>query len=169
MKNGIVLRSLGRDLWPSRDLFSQQDSIERLMDRFLTPWSETNRGAEFNPRADIEETKSHYLVTVDLPGVPKGDVKIEVRDGNLVVEGERKHEEAREEGGQKYFERQYGSFKRVFALPESVEAENIEASFNNGVLEIAVPKSEKVQPRQIKISEGKNRIFSKFTGTKEEN
>ena len=84
--------------------------------------------------------KDNRLITrIDLPGLKKEDVKVEVTDGHLAISGERKKEE--EEKGEQFYrcEREYGSFYRVVPLPEGVKLENVNATFSDGVLEVSVP------------------------------
>ena len=145
--------------------------FEGLVNRFLAPWTGMDfmDTQEFTPRADLEETKTHYLVTMDLPGVSKDDVKIELHQNTLIVSGEKKSETKKSEEGYRYVERRSGSFRRTFTLPDTVDAKGVEANCHDGVLEIAIPKSEKAQPQQIKINEGKSGVFSKLLGTDNKN
>jgi len=106
------------------------------------------------PACDIDENESRYLVTVDLPGVSKENVKVEFQDGALFISGD-KHAERREDKGTRHLEeRTSGSFKRWFALPSEVDAAKIQASYENGVLKITAPKIAASKPTQIPIGEG---------------
>ena len=135
----------------------------------LTPFStrrETSLG--FAPVCDIEETGTHYLMSFDLPGVKKDDIKIDIVDNQLVVSGERKQERKVDEKSRYFAEKTYGRFQRTMTLPAQVNADKIEAQYEHGVLQVAVPKSETAQPRQIKIGEGKGGLFSKILGKTEQ-
>lgn len=103
---------------------------------------------------DIEETDAGYLMAVDLPGVRKEDLKIEVVEQTLTVTGERKRGDG---DGQKVFCR--------FAIPASADTAKIEANLENGVLEIAMPKAEAAKPRTVQIQSGGASIFSKLLGS----
>jgi HSP20 family protein len=122
----------------------------------------------FNPACDVDESDGHFLVSLDMPGVAKEDISIEVRDNILTVSGSRKKESAIEKDSRHLTERFHGKFERVFELPSLVENEKIEASYTDGVLRIAIPKAEAVKPRQIKITEEKTGLLSRINGSKNE-
>lgn len=161
---------------PIREMNRFQRQINRMFDDFWSP-AFGNKGLqqflydpeigmggmEFSPPCDIEETDKHYLVSFDVPGVKKEDVKIELRDHQLTISGERKEEHKEEKSNRLSMERYSGSFLRTFMLPSNVEPEKIEASYEDGVLRIAVAKSEVSQPRQISVHEGKG-LFQKLLG-----
>jgi HSP20 family protein len=139
--------------------------FDDFFNQFMAPMVAARRGIEnFNVLCDVDETESHYLMSFDLPGVSKDDVKIEVVDNQLVVSGERKSEMNDDKNNRHVTERYYGSFRRSFSLPSKIDADRIEADFKDGVLHIAVPKSEALKPKQIKITEGKGGLFSKLMG-----
>ena len=133
---------------PARDLNSLFSSI------FDTPTGSVSAGRRWLPAMDLVETDDHFVLRADLPGLAEGDVSIEVEDNVLTVSGERKaeHEDKRE--GYVRVERSYGSFRRSLTLPEGVEAEAVSASFENGVLEIRIPKPEQRKPRKVAITVG---------------
>jgi HSP20 family protein len=103
------------------------------------------------PVVDIVEDDRAYLVQVELPGLRKEDLQITLEDCVLTIAGERKQEH--EEKTRKFHrvERAYGSFSRSFGLPENVDPEKIEARFRDGVLAVAIAKSESARPRQIEV------------------
>ncbi len=137
--------------------------IERYMDEFFNAWNRPlDHQKDFSPACDITETKSHFIVNVDLPGVKKSDVNIEVNNGILTISGERRNELNQNDGAESYYERTYGTYKRSFNLPESVDPESIEANFENGVLSVALPKAKAKQARKIEIGEGKSNFFTKL-------
>jgi HSP20 family protein len=121
-------------------------AVWRDLDRFFGEPAWT-----FNPACDVEETENAYLLSFDLPGVSKENVKIEVVDNQLLVAGERKSEK-KENSARHIVERHHGAFQRAFALPASVDTAKIEASFRDGVLNVTIPKPEAAKPRQIAIS-----------------
>jgi len=151
---------------PFRGLMDLQRNLDRLFDDAFGE-SKGDRWSDemvFHPACEVEETESYYLMSVDLPGVAKKDINIEVKDNQLFISGERKSE-AKKRG---LSERYYGKFHRVLILPTHVDAEKIEAQYEDGVLTVALPKAESARSRQIKISEGKGSFFGKFIGgTKE--
>jgi HSP20 family protein len=113
--------------------------------------------AEFQrwtPAMDLVEAEDHFLLKADLPGMTEEDVEIELRDNTLRVSGERKSEQERRERGWYRMERSFGRFSRSLTLPEGVDPESISASFDNGVLEVRIPKPEERKPRRIAIRAG---------------
>jgi HSP20 family protein len=106
--------------------------------------------AEWIPSVDIAEDDKEYLITAELPEVKKEDVKVTVENGALTITGERKFEK---EEKKKYHrvERSYGSFARIFALPENSDAAKVNAEFKEGVLKVHVAKSEAARPKQIEV------------------
>jgi HSP20 family protein len=133
--------------------------MEQMYDDFFNepfPLEESLLSEGFVPPCDIEETDSHFLVSFDLPGIKKDDVKIDLRDHQLTVSGERKEELK----GRKSRERYYGAFARSFTLPSNVDADHVDASFEDGVLQVALPKTAVSERKQIPVKEGK-RLASK--------
>ena len=114
--------------------------------------SETDtQEASWNPSVDVHEETDAYVVTADLPGIQKSDVKVTVDDNVLSLTGERKFEERAEQDGYRRRERSYGKFSRRFRLPRRVDAAKVDATFKDGVLEVRVAKSEAAKSRTIKI------------------
>jgi HSP20 family protein len=154
----MAIKNLLPDIWrgessvhPLREMGRLQRRLDRMFEELFgepvsSQW-ESFASQDFTPAWDIAETDSHYLVSFDLPGVKKDDVKIDVRDNQLTISGERKGRGSRE--------RFYGSFSRSFTLPANVNADKIEANYENGVLQIALPKSVAGTGKQIPVKEGK--------------
>ncbi|HET7221453.1 MAG TPA: Hsp20/alpha crystallin family protein [Vicinamibacterales bacterium] len=111
--------------------------------------------ANWFPEIDVFEKDNRLVTRVDLPGMKKEDVKVEVTDGNLTISGERKSET--EEKKDRFYrsERQYGSFYRAVPLPEGVKLEDIQATFADGVLEVSIPfpAKQEVKPRTVEIKD----------------
>ena len=107
------------------------------------------------PALDISERKDAYLVTVELPGVEADDLQITLEDGLLTIQGERQFTQESSEQQFHRIERRYGAFRRSITLPAQVQAEQIEASFDNGVLQIVVPKAEEAKPKRIQVRPGR--------------
>ena len=106
------------------------------------------------PALDISERKDAYLVTVELPGVEADDLEITLEDGLLTIQGERHFAHDSSEQQFHRIERRYGAFRRSITLPAHVMAEGIEATVDNGVLQILVPKMEQATPRRIQVRQG---------------
>ncbi len=106
------------------------------------------------PAVDVEETPDHLLLRAELPGVSREDIDIELEDGVLTIQGEKKEEQRDENGQMLLYERRWGTFARRFTLPRAVDASGIKASFENGVLVVEVPKAEEAKGRKIQISDG---------------
>ncbi|NBX69240.1 MAG: Hsp20/alpha crystallin family protein [Proteobacteria bacterium] len=164
----------------SSDPFRELRRFQREMDRMRDDLIENlniggseplmPRGFEFSPSCDLEETPSHYLIAVDLPGVSKEDIKIQMIDHQLKITGEKKREKKEETAQSFYQERSYGRFERVLDLGENIKADKIEANFEEGVLRVTVPKKEETQPKSqpIKIGEGKPSLWHRLTGKSDE-
>lgn len=133
------------------EIVSMQREIDRLFDRFQGGITERNGTATFMPAVDIVEREKDYLVRVELPGLDRNDVKISVLDDVLTIRGERKAEEERKDEQIHRLERSHGVFERSFTLPNSIKSEQIEATFENGLLSITLPKLEQPKPKPIEI------------------
>jgi HSP20 family protein len=120
-------------------------SFGHLVDRFFNESISRSGGSAYSfvPKVDIIENEKAFEIQVEIPGMNKEDFKIDLKDNFLTVSGERKNTREKNEKHFSSIETQYGSFKRTFALPENVDAEKIEAKYNNGILELVVPKDEK--------------------------
>jgi HSP20 family protein len=136
---------------PFRDLMSIQSELNQLFGRTYGGEGETVRGAEWAPPLDVHETADRYVITVELPGLGPDDVDISFEDSVLTVTGERKFYSGRSEGDFHRIERRFGTFGRSLTLPATADANAIEASFDAGVLTIAVPKREEAKPRKIQV------------------
>jgi HSP20 family protein len=108
--------------------------------------------SKWYPAVDVLESKDSYLIRAELPGMKREDIKVEVKDGTLVLSGERKSEKPAEGVEYRHVERVAAKFWRSFSLPETTKQDGIEATFKDGILEIRVPKAEEAKPRQIEIS-----------------
>ena len=108
--------------------------------------------AAWNPGIDVFERDNRLVTKIDLPGLKKEDIKVEVTDGHLAISGDRKREE--EEKGEQFYrcEREYGSFYRAVPLPEGVKFEDVKATFADGVLEVSVPLPAKAEATVRKIA-----------------
>ena len=140
---------------PLREFRDVTSRLSDLANRGLRPVGDTDREdltrADWMPVVDITEDESGYHIEAEVPGVEKDDLKVTVENGILSIRGERKFE--REEKSDKVHrvERSYGSFLRTFRVPEDADGEAVKADFKNGVLTVALPKSEQAKPRQIEV------------------
>jgi HSP20 family protein len=129
---------------PFRDLRTIEDEFDRLMGRALS------RDA-WMPALDVRETDDRYEVHVDLPGLDPSDVNVSFEDGMLTLSGKRQFEQENRGDTWHRIERGFGSFARSIRLPQTADAEKIEASFDKGVLTVVVPKTEQAKPRTIEV------------------
>jgi HSP20 family protein len=109
------------------------------------------RGLEFNPSFEVRETRDGYVFKADLPGMSEDDLDINVTGNRLTVSGRREAEQRNEDDRYFCYECSYGSFSRSFTLPEGVNADDVKAELQNGVLTLHVAKKPEVQPRKIQI------------------
>lgn len=138
------------DLASPRWFENFRHEMDHLFEQFFGP--ETGRDAVlFAPRTNVAETDKEYEISVDLPGLKPEDFNVELKEGSLWITGERKEE--RQEEGKTYhrIERTYGQFRRVVPLDVPVEADKVRAEYKDGVLRIAVPKTEAAQPKKIPV------------------
>ncbi|MBW2281851.1 MAG: Hsp20/alpha crystallin family protein [Deltaproteobacteria bacterium] len=103
------------------------------------------------PALDVTESADGYVVTVELPGVNKDDVSVEIHDNVLTVRGEKRSEHEEDKDKKHWVERTYGAFSRSIRLPEGVGEKDLKASFKDGVLQIEIPKAEETKPRTVSI------------------
>jgi len=143
---------------PMRELSSLQSEMNRLFNSVFDTPSATGQGAlrRWVPAMDLVESTDHFVLRADLPGLAEEDVQIEIEDGVLTVSGERKPEDGTKQEGYYRIERSFGSFSRSLTLPKGVDADNVIASFDRGVLEVRIPKPEKARPKRISITPGGN-------------
>jgi HSP20 family protein len=139
---------------PIRELDSLQSDMNRLFDRFFEGRAANGISRRWIPAMDLLETEDHLVLRGDLPGVTEDDVDIEIKDNVLTVSGERKAEHEDEGEGYHRVERAFGSFSRSLTLPHGVHAEQIEAKFDNGVLEVRIPKPAEAKPTRVQIGKG---------------
>ena len=142
---------------PLREMASLQNDMQRVLGTFFdTPTTAVsgNGVRRWVPPMDLVETEEHFVLRADLPGMGEDDVTIEVQDRTLTLSGERKAEH--EANGEGYYrlERATGAFTRSLTLPEGIDAEQIGARFEHGVLEIRIPKPEERKPRRVAIQVG---------------
>lgn len=138
--------------------------MDRLFDDFFAPaeprsFAGPGAGAAqamVMPSLDVHETDQNYVVSAELPGIDPKDVELDLRDNALTLRGEKRSERKEEDGGRRYSERSFGRFERTIPLAAEVDADNVEARFENGVLKVTLPKNAKARDktRRIEIKGG---------------
>ena len=158
---------------PFREVEAMRREMERMFERpfwgsapALPELSSQAKSWVTTPMADFDETPTHYLMTVDLPGIKKEEVKVEVHENELRVYGERKEE--KKDASNHVTERFVGRFERRFGFSIPIETGKVEAAFEDGVLRIAAPKAGGKATTQIKIGESANdsKALKQLFGTK---
>jgi len=144
---------------PVRELNTIQHEMNRLFNAFFEgPPAPGNGGTQTTalrrwvPAMDLVEIDDAFVLRADLPGVGENDVKLELEDNVLTVSGERKAEHEQRKEGYYRVERAFGSFSRSLTLPEGVDPETVQASFNQGVLEVRIPKPVQRKARKVAIN-----------------
>lgn len=152
MKNLITRRERS----PFFDLFTEIDRVfDRPFDRNyseMTALPASMEDAWFKPLSELQEMDSSYRLAVELPGVKKEDIKVELKDRVLKIWGEKRYESKKETKGACYTERSFGRFERYFTLPEAGEDAKIEANYRDGILEVNIPKKEATKAKAIQVN-----------------
>ena len=112
--------------------------------------SSGGRGFALTPHMDVTETDKEIVVEAELPGIDEKDVSLSLQDGVLTIRGEKKHERDEQKENYRMMERRYGSFHRSVRLPDTVDEDKVEATFNNGVLKVSLPKRPEAIGKQRK-------------------
>ncbi len=141
---------------PFREFATLQDRINRV---FRDSYSNADRDdslttSSFAPAVDVYEDEHKVSLKIEVPGIDEKDIDVQVENNVLTVHGERKIEKEEKEENYRRVERQYGSFTRTFTLPTTVDAENVSATYDKGVLKINLPKKAEAKPKQIKVTVG---------------
>jgi HSP20 family protein len=140
-----IIRYNSNDLVPT--------TFSNLVDKFFNESLARTGGSTFIPKVDIVENPESFEIHLAVPGLTKDDFKIELNDNYLTVSGERKFTNEKKERTFHSIETHYGSFIRSFSLPENVDGGKINAKYNNGMLELTIPKDEKKALKQtIKVN-----------------
>ena len=141
---------------PFREFTTLQDRMNRLFRDSFGPEGreESLTTSSFAPPVDVYEDEHNVTLKIEVPGIDEKDIDIRVENNLLTVHGERKIEKEEREENYRRVERQYGSFTRTFTLPNTVDTENVQATYDKGVLKITLPKKAEAKPKQIKVNVG---------------
>ncbi len=150
---------------PFREFATLQDRINRVLRESYTGGDrdESLTTSSFAPAVDVYEDEHKVSLKIEVPGIDEKDIDVRVENNTLTVHGERKIEKEEKEENYRRVERQYGSFTRTFTLPQTVDTENVSATYDKGVLKIALPKKAEAKPKQIKVSIGSEKQASEKT------
>jgi HSP20 family protein len=138
---------------PFREVVALQNRVNSLFRDFQEGDSPLTT-ASFVPAVDIYEDAKKVTLKLEVPGIEEKDLDIRVENNTLTVKGERKFDKEEKEENFHRIERRYGSFYRAFTLPSTVDTENVQASYNAGVLKLELSKKPEAQPKQIKVNIG---------------
>ncbi|HVV67637.1 MAG TPA: Hsp20/alpha crystallin family protein [Gammaproteobacteria bacterium] len=141
-----VLNQLQTDL---AQLFDNRPSMRGDSSKIAT--------GQWIPAVDIKEESNHFLIMADLPGVKPEDLDVTMENGVMTIKGHRETEAKTEESGYFRIERSSGTFYRRFSLPDTADEDGIKAEFKHGVLNVTIPKKEKVKPRKITVKAEKEK------------
>jgi len=142
----VASRGLASELW--RDM-------DKMFNDFTVALPTTEES--YAVASEVVEADEHFILSLDMPGLKKEDIKIELHGNTLTVSGERKRERENTDQTQNVIraEKFFGAFKRSYTLPVSIEDTKIVAHYKDGVLEVFLPKAQSAQPRKIEVQSGK--------------
>jgi HSP20 family protein len=148
---------------PIRELATMRNDMDRMMERFFedsllgnaSAWSQGNGGA-WTLALDVAEDADYYLVRASIPGINPDDLEITLTNNVLTIKGETKEEPAAPQTHWHVRERHYGTFLRSVTLPAPVEADQVEATNEHGVLTLRIPKAEAIKPKKIAVKAAVN-------------
>lgn len=137
---------------PFEELKRIQDRISQMFEEMPEAAGPSKEGSTQMPYMDVVDRDNDIVVTADMPGVDKKDIKINIRGDMLDISAERKAEQEKKEKGYVRHERSYSRYYRAIRLPAAVDKNKAKANFNNGVLEITLPKTEKTEMSSVPVS-----------------
>src|SRR3974390_2181851 len=144
---------------PLRELSALQNRMSRLFEeQYGSGRGEALTAGAFMPPVDIYEDEHSIQLKLEVPGIDEKDLDVKVENNTLTITGERKFEKEEKEENFRRVERRYGSFTRSFTLPNTVNTEDINASYENGVLKIQLAKRAEAKPKQIKVNVGSQKL-----------
>jgi len=136
---------------PFREMSPMREDMERIFDSMLGRHQREREQVLWAPAIDVEETSEAMIIRAELPGMKREEIKVRVADDTVTISGERKYETKQKDRTFHRVERAYGSFQRTIVLPVSVQGDKAVASCKSGVLELVLPKAEKVKAREVTV------------------
>ena len=143
---------------PFRGFLTTQEPFDKFFHNTFSQvfGEEGGKLSKWSPAVDIFETEQNVVLKAELPGIDPKDVEVRVENNTLFLKGQRKFENEVKEENYHRIERSYGSFTRTFALPSTVNADNVTAEYKSGILTLTMPKREEAKPKTIKINVSNN-------------
>lgn len=138
---------------PLRDILYLQDRMNRVFEESLRESGVYRTPGQWIPYVDIFEDDVDVTIKVELPGVKKDDIMLDVSDGQLTISGKKHIDHMDQTESYRVIERQYGSFRRSFSLPDVVDINKVDAKFENGVLQVVLPKLKRSNTKRIPVIE----------------
>lgn len=153
-----------------RNVYTSWDNFGKEFDSFFSLFDNAQKAdqAPLLSACDIQENDKGFLLSLDMPGIRKEDIQIDIKAQTLQVVGSRQREAQSENTRYHRTERRFGDFRRSFSLPENIDSDRIEASFENGVLYLALPKLEVEKSKRISIGDAKPNVFTNLLNLKSE-
>ncbi len=136
---------------PARNLFAMNKDFDQFFDEFFSGNFPEVRDMEMSPRINLEENDNEWILSAELPGVKKDDVKVNFQDNILTISGEKKFDKEDKKKNFHRIERSYGRFSRSIQIPSSIVLDKIDAKYEDGILNITLPKAEDAKPKQIAV------------------
>ncbi len=136
---------------PVRNLFNVNNDLNTFFEDFFDNRLAEREEIQISPRLNVEENENEWIVSAELPGVTKEDVKVNFQDGILSLSGEKKFEKEDKDKNYHRVERSYGKFTRSLRITNSIVVDKIDAQFKDGVLSITLPKAEEAKPKLIDV------------------
>ncbi len=136
---------------PFREMQALRETVDRLFESSLANWTDEPRTVGWTLALDVAESENEYLVQASVPGIKPEDLDITFTDNTLTIKGKLNAEEERDDVRYHLRERRYGQFTRSISLPTAIDAEHIEAEYENGVPTLHLPKAEEARPKRISV------------------
>src|SRR5437660_11378847 len=146
---------------PLREAATMQNRLNRFVRELYSPEGpeEALTTSTFAPPVDVYEDDHNITLKIEVPGIDEKDIDVRIEKNTLVVHGERKFEKEEKEEHFRRVERQYGSFTRSFTLPNTVDAERVQANYDKGILKVQLAKKAEAKPKQIKVNVGSEKAL----------
>ena len=140
--------------WQPRAMFDVSREIDRMVNTLWGGFGRNGNGhtEAWRPSVDAKENEDGYVVSAEVPGLSREDVKVTLKDGVLTIEGEKAHAaDEKADSGAHWTARHYGKLNRSFRVPDDVDADKVSAVCKDGVLTVTLPKVEAVKPKEIEV------------------